>query len=400
MGIPLQANRTPILDRQDPLPERRAPRAASASNLFGWTVGWIVLVVAVAATWVFGQSAFMGVWRWIGTGAKPNAVMVAGFICAGATAVAWHEIGHLFGGICVGFRPSSLRVGPLVFHKTLRISVYCGPGMWMGGWANVSPTKSDHLVLRALVLVLSGPAASVGLGLLILPFSTSPVIRVFSALCIVGGLADLMPFGSHPMVSDGKRIWMLLRHPAQAERWVALMKLNAELARGAMSESLPADYIAKAISVHDDSLETVVAHSIAYSRAFHLHQDAEAASLLETCLAYSSFAEPAIRDALMSDGAVFQARRRKRPDIAEQWLAAIPARPQLPGLRARTEAAILEARGEIGAASRKLEEFEAEVGTLSNPMQREILLRMLHRWKSELSADFAAESGLALRERN
>jgi hypothetical protein len=73
-------------------------------------------------------------------------------------------------------------------------------------------------VLRALVLVLSGPAASVGLGLLILPFSTSPVIRVFSVLCIVGGLGDLMPFGSHPMVSDGKRIWMLLRHPAQAER--------------------------------------------------------------------------------------------------------------------------------------------------------------------------------------
>lgn len=66
------------------------------------------------------------------------------------------------------------------------------------------------------------------------------------------------------------------------------------------------------------------------------------------------------------------------------------ARPQFPGLRARSEAAIFEARGEVEAATRKLEEFEAELGSLPNATQRGILIRMLRRWKSELSPDFAA----------
>lgn len=325
-------------------------------------------------------------------GARVSPVTWFEFVCAGVVAVAFHEIGHVLGGICAGFRIHSLRVGPLEFHKPLRISVHRGWRMWIGGWANMSPTKRDHLVRRALVLVLSGPAASIGLGclFLIVPFAQSPVTRVFILVSICGGLGDLMPFGSPPTLSDGRRTWMLLRQRAQAERWVALMKLNDELALGAMPESLPADYVAKAISVRDDSAETVAAYAIAYSRAFHLHQDTEAASLLETCLAYSGFTARAVREALMSDAAVFQARRRKRPDIAGQWLAAMPARPQFPGLRARSEAAIFEARGEVEAATRKLEEFEAELGTLPNATQREILLRMLRRWKSELSPDFAA----------
>ena len=396
MSIPIEANRTPILDRQESLPEWKAPRSSSASNLGGG----IVLIVAVAAAWVFGPSAFISVWRWIGMSTRLSPLTWFEFVCAGVAAVAFHEIGHVLGGICAGFRIHSLRVGPLEFRKPLRISAHRGLRMWIGGWANMSPTESDHLVHRALVLVLSGPAASIGLGclFLILPFAQSPVTHVFILVSIAGGLGDLLPFGSPPTLSDGRRAWMLLRQRAQAERWVALMKLNGELARGAMPESLPTDYVAKAISVRDNSAETVAGYAIAYSRAFHLHQDAEAASLLETCLAHSSFSAPAVREALMSDAAVFQARRRKRPDIAEQWLAAMPARPQFPGLRARAEAAIFEAQGEIEAATRKLEEFEAEVGTLSNPAQREIVLRMLRRWKSELSADFAAESSPATRE--
>ena len=34
---------------------------------------------------------------------------------------------------------------------------------------------------------------------------------------------------------------------------------------------------------------------------------------------------PALREALKSDAAVYQARRRKRADLADQWLAEIPA---------------------------------------------------------------------------
>jgi len=45
----------------------------------------------------------------------------------------------------------------------------------------------------------------------------------------------------------------------------------------------------------------------------------------------------------MSDAAVFLARKRKRADLAEQWLDALPQVTQVPWLRIRAEAGILEA---------------------------------------------------------
>ena len=99
------------------------------------------------------------------------------------------------------------------------------------------------------------------------------------------------------------------------------------------------------------SPDAVSAHAIAYSAAFHQHQDVEAGHLLETCLRLSSCVAPAMREALMSDAAVFQARRRKRPDLAEQWLAAIPATSPQSWLRPRAEAAMLEANGDFEGGS-------------------------------------------------
>lgn len=151
-----------------------------------------------------------------------------------------------------------------------------------------------------------------------------------------------------------------------------------------MPETLAAEDIAKATAVRDNSVDIVSAYSIAYSSAFHQHRDGEAGAFLETCLAYSGFAAPATREALMSDAAVFQARRKKRPDLAEQWLADMPAVTQLPGLQARAAAAIHEARGEIAAASTELEKYEQAVLALPNPVSREITLRFVARWKSEL----------------
>jgi hypothetical protein len=105
---------------------------------------------------------------------------------------------------------------------------------------------------------------------------------------------------------------------------------------------------------------------------------------LETCLAYSGYATPVLREALMSDAAVFQARRLNRTDIADQWLAAIPIKTQQPWFRLRAEAAILEAKGHFDSAAGKLAEIEAVILTLPKNAQRETQLRLLQRWKSDL----------------
>jgi len=152
------------------------------------------------------------------------------------------------------------------------------------------------------------------------------------------------------------------------------MRLIADARAGVLPEAMPAALLAKAIAVRDDSADTVTAHAFAYSAAFHQHRDGEAAERLETCLAHSRHATTVVREALMSDAAVFQARRRMRADLADQWLAAMPARTQHRWFRSRAEAAILEAKGDTAGALDKLTEVEAAIRTLAESAQRETLL--------------------------
>src|SRR5262249_36094883 len=218
----------------------------------------------------------------------------------------------------------------------------------------------------------------------LLPFATSVFSACFIAFSIVNGVNDLLPYESRLGVSDGRRIGMLLWHRERGERWLALLGLGAEVHERVRPESFSADFLAKAVAVRDESVDTVTAHALAYSAAFHQRKDGEAGRLLETCLAYSGHATPVMREALTSDAAVFQARRRKRADLAERWLAEIPVATRGPWLRTRAEAAILEAKGDVGGALGKLAEVEAAITTVPNKGQRDALLRSLQRWKSEL----------------
>src|SRR5262249_38958867 len=143
----------------------------------------------------------------------------------------------------------------------------------------------------------------------------------FSALT---GLVNLIPMQGRILLSDGSRILMLLQSREKGERWLALLKLLGELAQGVPPESLSADFLAKAVAIRDKSPDTATAHSIAYSTAWRQRKDAEAAQYLEVCLEYSGYARPFVREAFICDASVFQSRRRKRVDLAEQWLKLLP----------------------------------------------------------------------------
>jgi hypothetical protein len=106
---------------------------------------------------------------------------------------------------------------------------------------------------------------------------------------------------------------------------------------------------------------------------------------------YSGNVPPNLCEALKSDAAVFQARKRKRVDLAEQWLAEIPAKTHMPGLRIRVEAAILEAEGNIEAALEKLDQYQNVMSTGDRTL-RKYSLRSLQRWRSELQVMCAAKA--------
>jgi hypothetical protein len=311
----------------------------------------------------------------------PVAVFLVIFV---VTAI--HELGHVSAGILAGFSFNSLRVGRIQFDRPFRFSLYRGKGAGSGGWASMFPTKLDNLVWRAVVLIFGGPFVNlltVGV-LVLLPHRSSPLLNFFALSSLVLGVINLLPFRSGAFHSDGDRILMLLSNRARGERWVAMLKLSAELRDGVMPEALSPDYLAKATALCDKSPDTVTAHSLAYSAAFHKHKDEEAARMLEICLQYTNYTSPLIRHALMCDAAVFQARRRHNVGLAQQWLADVPESKEIPWLRVRVEAAILEAQADLPSSLRKLDEAEKCILATPNQARREMSLRFIQRWQGEL----------------
>jgi hypothetical protein len=294
--------------------------------------------------------------------------LVSVLVAFSVTAI--HELGHLLVGVCVGFRCSSIFLGPLQFNAPFRISLNPDPRSWWHGGVTLVPDRADRL--RAAAMVFAGPGVNLltGTVVLLLPYEKGYFSWLFIAASLLAGVVELfLPIRGPTFVFDGLRIWMLLLDPKRGDRWLALMRLIADARDGVSPESMSADPLAKATAVRDESTDTVVAHAFAYSAAFHQHHDAEAAQMLETCLRYAGHAAPAMREGLRSDAAVFQARRHKRPDLAEQWLAEIPVNTPHRWFRSRAEAAILEARGDVAGARGKLADVESALLALPKTPQ-------------------------------
>jgi hypothetical protein len=299
-------------------------------------------------------------------------------VLIGFSVTAVHELGHLIVGVCVGFRCSSMFLGPLQFNAPFRISLNPDRRSWWHGGVTLVPEGADRL--RAAAMVFAGPGVNLLTGTVVLqlPYEKGYFSWLFIAASLLAGVIELfLPIRGPTFVFDGLRIWMLFLDPKRGDRWLAVMRLIADVRDGVSPESMSADLLAKATAVRDESTDTVIAHAFGYSTAFHRHHDTEAAQMLEICLRYADRAAPAMRQGLMSDAAVFQARRRKRPDLADQWLAKIPVDTPHRWFRSRAEAAILEARRDVAGALRKLADVEAALLALPNNPQRDTLLRLL-----------------------
>lgn len=381
---------TPILDRQAPLPQPAAgglsPRLLRRLSL-GLGIALALLVLSSVESrsgWVLSHYTrlFPGEW----TGAR---VLYVGFslLAVVPVAIAVHEVGHVLGGLLAGFRFSTLRIGPLQIDRPLRISLQRASGAGYAGWASMHPTRRDRLRQRALLLVFAGPAASLlsAGAVLLLSYPKGFFSELFLAVSLFLGLKELVPIRHRIAIPDGWRLRMLLRDREASRRWLALLHIDAELNQGLLPESWASEILAEAVALRDDSPDTLLAHALAYSAAFHRHADDEAGRMLEICLQHANRAVPLQREALMSDAAVFQARRRRRADLAEQWLADMPQSTRSPWLRARAEAAILEARGDGAGALKKLEVVERAYLAQPDRVRRTLFLRLLERWRSELS---------------
>jgi hypothetical protein len=144
--------------------------------------------------------------------------------------LAVHELGHVVGGLLTGHRVEGVTVGPLALELggRLRVRLNCDLREY-GGVVRLSDRSGGAPRLRAAIVALSGPAASVIAGALVVaagaawladpPVSAagfrSYVIAkqaaVFGVGSVVVGLANLLPVSFSGRLSDGARLWLLLR---------------------------------------------------------------------------------------------------------------------------------------------------------------------------------------------
>lgn len=388
---------TPILDRVKPIPEvknvstpRRYALIAAISAVclplvFIGLMIWSPTFLALAARIIRPAQHFLDTAL---DSISPNwgPLIIAAllpFLLFAVVVV--HEIGHLVCGLCVGFRLTSVRFGPVRISPPFRVSVKFEPKTGASGFVSMIPGKSENLRSRAMVFILGGPVANLLAGFFIFFLKVGgPLASVFATVSILVGAVNLVPFRRLALISDGKRMLMLLRNVGQGERLLAILQLAAELRSGIEPENLSPDFIAKAIAVKDESPDTAAGYAFAYAAAWYEDAPDKAAQLLEICLEYSQFSAPIMQQVLRCDAAIFQARKRNRVDLAEQWLSETPPKTLFPGQRLRAESAILEAQGNIEGSLKKLEEVESALMTIHDSYQRSVSLRFLQRWRREL----------------
>ncbi|MBD0321669.1 MAG: hypothetical protein ICV87_15140, partial [Gemmatimonadetes bacterium] len=103
-------------------------------------------------------------------GAAGKVALASVAVAAFPLLVGVHELGHLLGGMAVGFRPLLFMVGPLRVERTgerVRTSFTFRNAMF-GGLAACVPMDTRDLRRRTLWLIAGGPLASLAGGALFL----------------------------------------------------------------------------------------------------------------------------------------------------------------------------------------------------------------------------------------
>jgi hypothetical protein len=356
---------------------------------------WIALMMNSSTVLHWSEGPLDAIARWIHR-SLDNVPPATGLLwlplapfAAALAVIIVHELGHAVVGVLAGFRLLSIQFGPLQisppFHLKWKSKLRL-PGA--SGMAVLLPTRIDGLRYRGVAMILGGPLAnllSAAVVILLMP-QMGWFTGLFVGLSVLTGVGNLVPFRKRALTSDGKRILMLLRNGPQGERWLAILQLVADLRNGVEPEDLRLDFLTIATAVQDDSLETASAYGIAHAAAYYRHDDAEAARLLEVSLQHSGCQPPMMREAIFSDAANFQAKRRRRADLAKHWLAELPQKPVMPELHVKTESAILAAEGDIQGALKKFDEAVAIVEKSADPQRRDLTLRLMRRTRKELEA--------------
>jgi hypothetical protein len=302
---------TPILDLEQSPPE---PSSARRRRLIA-----LILGLVLGGLLILTDQGRLHGWPWPAC----NGLLLIPALYVG---IAVHELGHLVAGWLVGLEAGGISVGPLVFTQSGKSWVVRFESrMWFGGFFKPLTSTIDCQLSRFAWLVAGGPIASLALAIVcgIISVRADGIWNWVGTLCWASSLLVVLagiPYSSGLNKSDGARLWQLVHHPQQARRWVAILALSSEEAKGLRPREWNSEVFNQTLDVDSSASEYLHCQLFAYYRRLDEGREADALEHLERLLATSARAGKPLRQALFLEAASASSIIRKSPMQARVWL--------------------------------------------------------------------------------
>lgn len=290
--------------------------------------------------------------------------------------LAFHEAGHLAGGMSRGMRFLLFIAGPFGWIRGedgIHFRWFFNLGTF-GGLAAALPAPGQALKPQLIRLVLGGPLASLLLSVLgIAAFAWLPG-RAGAYGLIVAGLSlaifvvTALPMRNGGFMSDGMQFLQLSRNPAMVERRVRLMALMGQGMAGTRPRDYDAHLLAQAQAITgEESVYDTVVWLYSYYHAIDCGDVAAAAGWLDRI--ESAFADypDGFRQSLAVELALYEALVRRRLEVAESWMARAKGGVVDPSRRSLAEAAVASLQGRRDTALAALAVAQRTLGQSMDP---------------------------------
>ena len=324
-------------------------------------------------------------------GAAGKLVLFVGVLLAAALAPLVHEVGHVIGGAFVRFRFMFLVWGPFRFvRENDQVRVRMNRDLaHAGGLALSLPTAMEHVGRRNAIVVATGPAVSLVLGVTGLTVSwltgiwRSPEAMSDPTLAIAGivaaafgvasigiGLVTLIPGRTGEFATDGAQLLRYVRGGSEVDRHGTLVTMAAVATGATRPRDWPRDLIPRLTIRDPDSPDAILAESLVYYQALDDGDLHRAHQALSTLLQRTVVKGRRARAPFAQEAAFYELAVRGDASAAAQWLeeelggsiADVPMRKVLVELLTLTN--VVEA-GDAAAAAKARSRLHDALPTLA-----------------------------------
>lgn len=340
------------------------------------TVICIALLTSASGYWL-GKAAR----SWVPTGFVARFDVLSGWDLLALPVLivfvlAFHEAGHLVGGMSRGMRFLLFIVGPFGWirgENGVHFRWFFNLGTF-GGLAAALPVPGQALKPQLMRLVLGGPLASLLLAalafaaFLYLPGRAAAYGLIVAGLSLAIFVVTALPMRSGGFMSDGMQFLQMSRNPAMVERRVRLTALMGQGMAGTRPREYDADLLAQAqLLTGDESLYDTTFWLYRYLHAIDGGDVAAAAGWLDRIEAAFEDYPDGFRQSLAIELALYEALVRRRLHVAQSWMARAKGGVVDSCRRSLAEAAVASLEGRRDGALAALAVAQRTLGQSMDP---------------------------------